>query len=314
MIPEHRLAILLDQVKSNWINNCLYHNTKDSPSLYHDHICDQEDFPNRAIHELRNQDSEIWYLAFSNDGTKLASASKDKTVVIYDVGSNFAHRWTLGDHEAGVCYLAWSPDDTKLLTCTRERDNSIRVWDVNVSFRATRFGSSANVSSPKHASVQLNHFESPTTVAAWCPDGQSYVVGSLDSHHALEVWNLHEELIFRWNDDKLRVYDLALSADGHRLVVLMEKRVLVYDFVTRDKIAEWSVDDAKMTSVSISQDSRHMLISMNPSKISLMVIDTGELIHTYEGHKQSKFVVRSSFGGANESFVVSGSEGMIHKF
>jgi WD repeat-containing protein 26 len=136
------------------------------------------------------------------------------------------------------------------------------------------------------------------------------VVGSLDTHHAIEVWNLDEELIHRWKDANLRVYGLALSPDGHRLVALLEQRIVVYDFISRDKIGEWTVDDAKMTSVTISKDSRHMLISMNPNKISLMVIDTGELVHTFEGHKQLTFMIRSSFGGASESFVVSGSEGM----
>jgi len=134
------------------------------------------------------------------------------------------------------------------------------------------------------------------------------VVGSLDTHYAIEVWNLDEELIHRWKDPSLRVYGLALSPDGHRLVALLEQRIIVYDFISRDKIGEWTVDDSKMTSVTISNDSRHMLISMNPNKISLMVIDTGELIQTFEGHKQMKYMIRSSFGGASESFVVSGSE------
>jgi len=132
MIPERRLAVLLDEVKANWVQNCLYHNTYKSPSLYHDHICDREDFPNRPIHELRNHDSEVWFLAFSNNGNRLATASRDKSVNIYDVESNFRLQHSLGDHDAGVCCVAWSPDDSRILTCTRERDNSVRMWNAEV--------------------------------------------------------------------------------------------------------------------------------------------------------------------------------------
>jgi WD repeat-containing protein 26 len=145
MIPENRLAILLDQVKAGWINDCMYHNTEESPSLYHDHICDPADFPNRSIHELRDHENEVWHLAFSNDGTRLATASQDKTVVIYDVTNNFRFLLALGDHDAGVCYVSWSPDDSKLITCTREQDNSLRVWDTKVRVNLQRYWAATNL-------------------------------------------------------------------------------------------------------------------------------------------------------------------------
>jgi WD repeat-containing protein 26 len=137
MIPENRLAVLLEQVKSGWISRCLFHSTVEAPSLFTDHICDENDFPQRTILELLPHADEVWYLAFSNDGSMLATASKDNTVVIYETEAyKIVH--TLSDHGSGVCYVAWSPDDSKLVTCAQARDNSARVWDLIVSFfRAT---------------------------------------------------------------------------------------------------------------------------------------------------------------------------------
>jgi WD40 repeat protein len=86
---------------------------------------------------------------------------------------------------------------------------------------------------------------------------------------------------------------------------------LVFNYTTYEKVCEWRFDDVKLTSVEISQDSRHMLVSMSPDKIRLMEIDTGEIVQNFEGHQQSQFIIRSNFGGANENFVVSGSDGMI---
>ena len=132
MIPEHRLAVLLDEVKQGWISNCSYHNTAASPSLYVDHICDREDFPMKTFHELRHHKDEVWYLKFSNDGTKLATTSKDKTVVIYET-TNYKILHQLQDHGEGVTHVAWSPDDSKIVTCSTSTENCARIWNVKVT-------------------------------------------------------------------------------------------------------------------------------------------------------------------------------------
>lgn len=116
-------------------------------------------------------------------------------------------------------------------------------------------------------------------------------------------------MLFKWKDEKLRVYDLALSANGQRLVILAETRILVYDFLTKEKIGDYAYEDCKMTSVAISKDSNYMLVGMNENRLKLMLIDTGETVQNFSGHKQTEFMIRSAFGGANENFVVSGSEG-----
>lgn len=154
------------------------------------------------------------------------------------------------------------------------------------------------------------------TSAAWAPNGETFVIGSQDSEDALCVWNMENERVHRWQQEpNLRVHDLGISPDGQRLVVLLDTRILVYDFVSREKLCEWSLgerdDDLKGTSLAISQDSQRMLVSMNRNRIKLMVIDTGEVLQTFEGHKQVDYIIRSTFGGAGENFVVSGSEGML---
>lgn len=295
MIPENRLAILLSEVKDGWIQNCLYHNTADSPSLYTDHVCDPDNFPMFSSLSLSHHQDEVWYIAFSNDGTRLATAGQDKSVFIYDTTKSFQLIHHLEDHDAGVCYVAWSPDDTKIITCTREPDCMARLWDA-------RDGS---------LMTTITDFQHPVSAAAWAPDGQTFIIGSQDHHQALAVWDINEEIVYKWQEEKMRVYDLSLSPDGTRLVVLLMTSIVVYDFATREKIAEWAFEDVRMTSVNISADSKLMLVSMNENKIKLMVIDTGEVLQSFEGNKQAKFMIRSAFGGANENFVISGSEGIL---
>lgn len=130
MVPEHRLADLLQQVKRNQISNCKYHSVAGSPSLYSDHMCDPSQFPSRTIHELHTHTNQVWYLEFSHDGKRLATSSLDKSVIIYDT-LNFDVIHVLAEHEEGVCYVAWSPDDTKIISCSL--DYRAKLWDTQVS-------------------------------------------------------------------------------------------------------------------------------------------------------------------------------------
>ncbi|RAR04119.1 glycoside hydrolase family 1 protein [Stemphylium lycopersici] len=294
MIPEHRLSVLLDEVKDSWIANCLYHNTVASPSLYLDHNCERDDFPTKAVLDLRHHKDEVWFLQYSNDGTKLASTSKDCTIIIYET-TTYRVLHQLDEHrDSGVAHLAWSPDDTKIVTCCNQPENSARIWDVKTGTCIQR----------------ISDFTYPCTTAAWDPSGTRVIIGSQDDRVGCGVWDLNGDLIHNFSDDnaKLRANDLSVSPNGERLVAITESSIVVFDFVSYEKIAEFQLEDMKLTSIKISQDSRHMLVSMSPDQIKLMEIDTGDVIQRFEAHAQKQFIIRSAFGGADENFVVSGSE------
>lgn len=294
MIPEHRLSALLDEVKDSWIGNCLYHNTTESPSLYLDHNCEREDFPTKAVLDLKDHTDEVWYLKYSNDGSKLASTSKDTTIFIYET-TTYKILHHLEDHQdSGVTHLAWSPDDSKIVTCCSQPENSARIWDVKTGA----------------CILCISDFTYPCTTAAWAPDGRHVVIGSQDDKLGCGIWDLSGRQVHNFCEDgsKLRANDLAISPNGERLVVVSEHSIAVFDFVSYKKLCEWH-PDSKLTSITISQDSRHMLISMNPDMVELLEIDSADLIQKFEGHQQKQFIIRSAFGGADENFVVSGSEG-----
>lgn len=54
-------------------------------SLLVDHSCDKEQFPCYTTQILNDHCDEVWHCKFSPDGLKLATGSKDMTVIIWDV-------------------------------------------------------------------------------------------------------------------------------------------------------------------------------------------------------------------------------------
>lgn len=135
MLPENRLAVLLEQVKQSQIDTCLYHTEPLSPSLYSDHFCDKRNFPTEPALEIGDLRGEIWQVQFSHDGSKLAASGSSEKVIIWD-SKTWIILQELGEHVAGVGNFAWSPDDSMIVTCSQ--DKHARVWDVKVGYDETQ--------------------------------------------------------------------------------------------------------------------------------------------------------------------------------
>ena len=155
--------------------------------------------------------------------------------------------------------------------------------------------------------------DEPVTSAAWTPDSQFFITGSLRKLSQLSLWDLTGDKIYTW-PTRERIQDLALSPDGQRLVVISsEKQLFVYNFQTREEMHHFDLQ-CKLTCVNVSRDSTHALVNLINNQVQLINLNTGELVRRFTGQKQGEFVIRSTFGGADENLVISGSEGMLLAF
>lgn len=144
----------------------------------------------------------------------------------------------------------------------------------------------------------------------FAPDGQSFVTGCLDTERNLCQWNLNGELIYDWRQIH-RIQDLAITPDGQRLIAMEHAdRVYIYNFITRELEYEINLK-VKLASVAVSQNSQHILVNKNDGESRMFDLNTRETVRIFSsGDRQAAFIIRTAFGGANESFVITGSEGM----
>jgi WD40 repeat protein len=90
----------------------------------------QWDKHKNAAHKLANLDGhrgDIQSIEFSSDGQKIATASKDGTVRLWNAatGKNIG---VLGEHGGVVSRASFSPDDGRVVTASA--DGKARVWDL----------------------------------------------------------------------------------------------------------------------------------------------------------------------------------------
>ncbi|KAG5338183.1 hypothetical protein C0989_008032 [Termitomyces sp. Mn162] len=329
MIPQRRIATLLSQAHAHQQQYCLYHNTPSdsiSFSLYTDHNCDKSAFPQVTTTILQVHSDEVWNLEWSHDGLQLATASKDKTAIIWRLSydAELRTQWEphliLKDHPYSVGCLAWSKDDSMLLSST---ENLIKLWNAKTGV----------------CTKTLDIHRETVTALAWLPDGTGFISGGLDRN--IVLWDIEGNIRDKWGETGIRITDLAITPDFSCLVTVgmqhlpfgiinegitgrevqsgdaaaagaaaaraSENRMVIYDLTTKQ--IESSIRlEGELTSVKISQDSRFALINHAPDEIHLWDLDTGRLSRKYTGQRQGRHVIRSCFGGYDGNFVVSGSE------
>nr|XP_046256826.1 WD repeat-containing protein 26 isoform X2 [Scatophagus argus] len=182
MLPPHRLQTLLKQAVELQRERCLYHNTKldsglDSVSLLLDHACSRKQFPCYTQQILTEHCNEVWFCKFSNDGTKLATGSKDTTVIVWHVNMETQQlklMKTLEGHAYGVSYLAWSPDDSYLIACGPDDCSELWLWNVQ--------DLDGNL---------LDSWEGVRVQCLWCLSDSRTVLAS-DTHQRIRGYNFED--------------------------------------------------------------------------------------------------------------------------
>uniref|UniRef100_A0A665TS31 WD repeat-containing protein 26 n=1 Tax=Echeneis naucrates TaxID=173247 RepID=A0A665TS31_ECHNA len=297
MLPPRRLQTLLKQAVELQRERCLYHNTKldsglDSVSLLLDHTCSRKQFPCYTQQILTEHCNEVWFCKFSHNGTKLATGSKDTTVIVWHVDMETQQlklMRTLEGHAYGVSYLAWSPDDAYLIACGPDDCSELWLWNIQTGELRTKMSQS--------------HEDSLTSVA-WNPDGKRFVTGG--QRGQFYQCDLDGNLLDSW--EGVRVQCLWCLSDGRNVLASdTHQRIRGYSFedLTDRNIVQ---EDHPIMSFTVSKNGRLALLNVATQGVHLWDLQDRVLVRKYQGVTQGFYTIHSCLGGHNEDFIASGSE------
>lgn len=147
---------------------------------------------------LNEHSDEVWYCKFSPDGLKLATGSKDTTVLIFDVDPKkltLKLRKTLDGHTYGVSFVTWSPDSKYLLAGGPEDCPDLWIWNMEEEKLAIKMSHSTDDS---------------LTCASFNRDGSRFITGGIRGQFYLcdVQGTIHDS----W--DGVRVNALAFRSDN----------------------------------------------------------------------------------------------------
>jgi WD40 repeat protein len=159
-----------------------------------------------GLFTLEGHTDAVTSVAFSPDGQRLATASRDKTAKVWDARTGQELR-ALKGHTDDVTSVAFSPDGQRLATTSG--DGTARVWDARTG---------------QQQLVLREHTRRVYSVA-FSPDGQRLATGSggyddrkKQFYGEVRVWEARtgqEILTFKGHTDYVR--SVAFSPDGQRL-------------------------------------------------------------------------------------------------
>jgi WD40 repeat protein/serine/threonine protein kinase len=214
---------------------------------------------------LRGHASNIYSVCYNPDGTRLASASKDGTVKVWDATSG-APIATLRGHTHWVFSVCYSPDGTRLASASQ--DSTVKVWDARSgAFLATLRGHNGGV-----------------TAVAYSPDGTRLASAADDK--TVKLWDARTGTDTRTlHGHTARVNSVAYSLDGTRLAsASWDQTVKVWDAHSGAELASLRGHTNWVNSVAYSPDGTRLASASYDKTVKLWDARSGAEIATLRGH------------------------------
>jgi WD40 repeat protein len=270
---------------------------------------------------------EVRTAAFSPDGTRIVTASDDKTARVWDsVTGNLL--LTLSGHQGAIWDAAFSPDGKLIVTTSA--DKSAIVWDAESGDKSVILkGHSAVVEaaafSPDGTRIVTASDDATAIVwdtatgqkvttlkghtgglvkASFSPDGTRIVTASQD--HSAMVWDARTgKPLSTLKGHAEEVRDAVFSTDGTRIVTASrDMTAMVWDARSGHPLATLKGHLDQVNTAVFSPDGTHIVTASNDHTARVWDSQSGVLILILPGH--TDYVDRATYS-PNGKFIVTSS-------
>jgi WD40 repeat protein/tetratricopeptide (TPR) repeat protein len=218
-------------------------------------------------------------VAFSPDGTRLATGSFDQTVKVWDAQSG-RQLLSLEGHTGPVSSVAFNPDGTRITSGSGDDNNpgkpgEVKVWDAQTG----------------QLLLTLQGHTGAVTSVAFSPDGTRIASGSHDQ--TVKVWDAHSgQEVLALQEHTSPVRCVAFSPDGNRIAsgsgdhsnTGKHGEVKVWDAQTGRHLLPLEGHIQGVSSVTFSPDGKRLASGSNDQTVKVWDAHTGQELLTLRGH------------------------------
>jgi WD40 repeat protein len=222
-----------------------------------------------GLFTLYGHTGPVWDVAFSPDGTRLATVSDDGSARLWDPRTGRALLELTGSMAPVRC-LAFSPDGKRLFTIGFDR--KVRLWDSHTGRQQREF-----VADPD---VRVNFLS-----LALSRDGSRLATAAIDGPGRVRIWNADTgELLLELKKDNKRVDAVAFSPDGMVLATTSyDKTARLYDARTGEERRVLPGHNDHVVGVAFSPDGGRLATRTGDGTVRLWDAGTGQLLLQLKG-------------------------------
>ena len=221
--------------------------------------------PSKPLRIFKGHTDAVFEAAFSPDATRLATASADNTVRLWDPATGQTTA-TLTGHTSAVNAVAFSPDATRLATAST--DNTVRLWDPATG----------------QTTATLTGHTSAVNAVAFSPDATRLATASTDN--TVRLWDpATGQTTATLTGHTSAVNAVAFSPDATRLATAStDNTVRLWDPATGQTTATLTGHTSAVNAVAFSPDATRLATASTDDTVRLWDPASGQTTATLTGH------------------------------